>query len=57
MNVSELREQTVALLPRREALGTVTVAWVNAHNTAAALNLGSFCSSATAVAGQSIKIG
>jgi len=57
MNVTELREQTVTLLPRREALGSVTVAWVNASNTAVALNLGSFCSSATAVAGQSINIG
>lgn len=61
MNVTELREQTVALLPAREALGSVrvhvTVAKVNAYNSATALNLGSWCSSATAVAGQSINIG
>ena len=59
MNVTELREQTVALLPAREALGRVhvTVAKVNAYNSATALNLGSWCSSATAAAGQSINIG
>lgn len=61
MNVTELREQSVALLPAREALGSVrvhvTVASVNAYNKAVAVNLGSWCSSATAVAGQSINIG
>ena len=59
MNVSELREQTVALIPDREALGKVhvTVAKVHASNSALALNLGSWCSSATAVAGQSISVG
>jgi hypothetical protein len=59
MNVSELREQTVALLPDREALGRVkvTVAKVSAHNSATALNVGTWCSSATAVAGQSISVG
>ena len=40
MNVTELREQAVALLPRREALGSVTMAWVTAYNQAAALNVG-----------------
>ena len=59
MNVSELREQDVALLPGREALGRVhvTVAKVWAHNTALAANVGSWCSSATALAGQTIVIG
>lgn len=57
MNVTELREQTVAFLPRREALGSVTVAWVHAYNKATALNLGSWCSSAWAGAGQTIVIG
>jgi len=59
MNVSELREQTVALLPDREALGRVhvTVAKVNAYNSATAVNFGSWCSSATAVAGQTIVVG
>lgn len=57
MNVTELREQAVTLLPRREALGSVTVAWVSAYNKAVAVNLGSWCSSATAVAAQSINIG
>lgn len=59
MNVSELREQNIALLPNREALGSVhvTVAKVSAHNTALALNLGSWCSSASAAAGQTIVIG
>ena len=61
MNVSELREQTVALLPDREALGRwhvhVTVANVHAHNTALALNVGSDWSSAEAVAVQNIHIG
>lgn len=59
MKVSELREQSVTLLPDREALGRVhvTVAKVYAHNSALALNLGTWCSSATAVAGQTIVIG
>jgi hypothetical protein len=59
MNVSELREQSVALLPDREALGRVkvTVAKIHAHNSALALNVGTWCSSATAVAGQSISVG
>ncbi|MGH6656717.1 MAG: hypothetical protein ACRDVE_16115 [Actinocrinis sp.] len=59
MNVSELREQTVELLPAREALSRVhvTVAKVYAYNSAVALNVGSWCSSATAVAGQTIVIG
>jgi hypothetical protein len=59
MNVFELREQSVALLPNREALGhvKVTVAKVSAHNSALALNVGTWCSSATAVAGQSINVG
>ncbi len=56
MNVTELREQTVTLLPRREAL-SVTVAWVNAQNSALAANLGSWCSTAVAGAGQTIVIG
>lgn len=59
MNVSELREQSVALLPDREALSrvSVTVAKVSAHNSALALNVGSWCSSASAAAGQTIVIG
>jgi hypothetical protein len=59
MYVSELCEQTVALLPGREALGLVkvTVAKVHATNTALALNVGTWCSSATAAAGQTIVIG
>lgn len=59
MNVFELREQTVKLLPDREALGRVrvTVAKVNAYNSALAANVGSWCSSATAVAGQTIVVG
>lgn len=59
MNVSELREQSVALLPDREALGRVhvTVAKVYAHNSALALNVGTWCSSASAAAGQTIVIG
>ncbi|MBS2962265.1 hypothetical protein KGA66_04355 [Actinocrinis puniceicyclus] len=56
MNVIELREQTVELVPAREAL-SVTVAWVDAYNKALAANLGSYCSSATAAAGQTISIG
>jgi hypothetical protein len=56
MNVTELREQTVALVPAREAL-SVTVAWVDAYNKALAANVGSWCSSATAGAGQTILIG
>jgi hypothetical protein len=59
MNVSELREQSVALLPDREALGRVkvTVAKVHAHNSALAVNVHSWWSDATAVAGQTIVIG
>lgn len=59
MNVSELREQSVTLLPDREALGRVhvTVAKVYAHNSALALNVGTWCSSASAAAGQTIVIG
>lgn len=56
MNVTELREQAVTLLPRREALG-VTMAWVNAYNKALAANLGSWCSTASAGAAQTIVIG
>ena len=57
--VSELREQTVALLPGREALGhfRVTVVKVNAYNSAKALNLDSFGSWAGASANQAIFIG
>jgi hypothetical protein len=59
MNVFELREQTVELLPDREALGRVrvTVAKVNASNSALAANVGSWCSSATAGAVQTIVVG
>ena len=59
MNVSELREPSVTLLPDREALGRVkvTVAKVSAHNSALALNVGTWCSSATAAAGQTIIVG
>jgi hypothetical protein len=61
MNVSELREQSVALLPGREALGrshgSVTVTKIHAENTAVALNLGSFWGYAEAGAVQTIFVG
>ena len=59
MELNELREQPVELLPRREALGrfSLTFAKVNAHNTALALNLFSGGSDAEAVAVQTIYIG
>lgn len=59
MELKELREQPVELLPGREALGTfkLTFAKVSAHNTALALNLFSGGSNAEAVAVQTIVIG
>lgn len=59
MNSIELREQTVELLPGREALGRfkLTVAKVYASNTSVAANLGSWCSSANSGAVQTIVIG
>jgi hypothetical protein len=57
--VSELREQSVAPLPSREALGhvRVTVVKVHAYNSAKALNLDSFQGWAGAEANQVISIG
>lgn len=59
MELNELREQPIELLPGREALGRVrvTFAKVNAYNSATGLNLFSSHSSATALAGQTIMIG
>jgi hypothetical protein len=59
MELQELREQPIELLPGREALGRVklTFAKINAHNSATALNLFSGNSSATAVAVQTIYVG
>ena len=59
MELNELREQPIELLPSREALSRVhvTIAKVNAYNSAVALNLFSSHSSATALAGQTIVIG
>lgn len=59
MELKELREQPVELLPGREALHyfKLTLASVNAYNTALAANVFSGGSSATAVALQSINIG
>jgi hypothetical protein len=59
MELNELREQPVELLPGREALGRfkLTFAKVYAHNTALALNLFSSHSTAEAVAVQTIVIG
>jgi hypothetical protein len=58
MELNELREQPVELLPRREALGLfkLTFAKVNAYNSATALNLFSSGSSAQAAAVQTIVI-
>ena len=59
MELKELRDQPVELLPAREALGRfkLTFAKVYAHNTAVALNLFSVNSSAEAAAVQTIAIG
>ena len=59
MELQELREQPIELLPRREALGRVklTFAKIHAYNSATAVNLFSDNSSATAVALQSISVG
>jgi hypothetical protein len=59
MNVSDVRDQTVALLPNREALGKVkvTIAKVHAFNNAFALNDDSYDADALAAAGQTIIIG
>ncbi|MGH6656718.1 MAG: hypothetical protein ACRDVE_16120 [Actinocrinis sp.] len=59
MELRELRDQQIELLPGREALNyfKLTFAKVYARNTALALNLLSGGSSATALAGQTIVIG
>ena len=61
MELKELREQPVELLPGREALGRfsfkLTIAHVNAYNSAFAANVFSDGSHATALAVQSINIG
>jgi hypothetical protein len=63
MDAKELREQSVALLPGREALGrghghgvNVTIAKVHAFNAATAVNWDSPDADATALAGQLIII-
>ncbi len=58
MELKELREQPIELLPGREALGHhhVTIAHVDAFNKALAVNLFSDYSSATAMAAQSITV-
>ncbi|MBS2962263.1 hypothetical protein KGA66_04345 [Actinocrinis puniceicyclus] len=59
MELKELREQPVELLPGREALNHFKFVWANveAYNKAMAVNMFSDHSSATAVALQSISIG
>lgn len=59
MELKELREQPVELLPRREALNffELTFASVSAYNKAVAVNAFSGGSSAGALALQSINIG
>jgi hypothetical protein len=59
MELQELRDQPVELLPGREALGRfkLTFAKVYASNSATALNLFSSHSSANALAVQTIAIG
>jgi hypothetical protein len=59
MELKELREQPVELLPGREALGRfkLTFAKVYASNSATAVNLFSSHSSANALAVQTIVIG
>ena len=59
MELKELREQPVELLPRREALHyfKLTFADINAYNSAFAANMYTYGSSATAVALQSIHVG
>ena len=61
MELKELREQPVELMPSREALGRfslkLTFASVNAYNKAVAANVFSDGSDATAVGLQSINIG
>jgi hypothetical protein len=61
MELKELREQPVELLPRREALGrsrgSVTITKIYAENTAKALNLWSDYGTASAVAVQTIVVG
>jgi hypothetical protein len=59
MELKELREQPIELLPRREALGhvRVTVVKVHAYNSAKALNLWSDGGTASAEANQLIFIG
>ena len=58
MELKELCEQPVELLPGREALGNfnLTFASVNAYNTALAANVFSVHSSASALAVQTIVI-
>jgi hypothetical protein len=61
MELKELREQPIELLPRREALGrghgNVTVTKIWAENTAKALNLWSDYGTANALAVQTIAVG
>ncbi len=57
MELKELREQTVALVPAREALGKFTWADVDAYNKAVALNVYSTDSDAAALAAQHIDVG
>jgi hypothetical protein len=57
MELKELCEQPVELLPKREALSRFTWADVDAYNKAVAMNLFSSHSSATALAVQTIVIG
>jgi hypothetical protein len=59
MNSFELREQTVTLLPERQALGrfSLTVAKVKAWNSATSVVAFSGGSSSAAVAVQTIVIG
>lgn len=59
MELRELRDQQIELLPGREALGRVklTFAKVYASNTSLALNLHSGGSSANSFAAQTIYVG
>lgn len=58
MELKELREQQVELVPGREALGhfNFTFAYVNAYNKAVAMNVYSGGSTAEALAVQTILI-
>jgi hypothetical protein len=60
LTIAELEAETVDMLPAREALGvyrfTVNGADIQALNSSAALNVGSFGSQAISGAGQSIVV-